>query len=93
MSRLMTDNGQRTTDGRNVKIELEFWKQNSQYSMQKTFNCFTVEKQPNLSKISCSSVFFTMLFFNASTSFAVLSKSNVIVKKKTKQDGSNLCEF
>ena len=29
------DDGQRTdgrTDGRNVKIELEFWKQNSQYA-------------------------------------------------------------
>ena len=31
MSRLMT-HGQRTDNGRNVKIELEFWKQNSQYS-------------------------------------------------------------
>ena len=27
----LVDDGQRTTDGRNVKIELEFWKQNSQY--------------------------------------------------------------
>ena len=35
-----------------------------------------VERQPNLSKLSCSSVFFTMLFFSAPTSFAVLSSVN-----------------
>ena len=29
----LEDNGQRTDNGRNVKIGLEFWKQNSQFQL------------------------------------------------------------
>ena len=37
----LEDNGQRT-DGRNVKIELEFWTQNSQFRLQRCFLFFGV---------------------------------------------------